>query len=307
MDVDRSRKRDREDGPGEPFVPDPNNQDPIGNRPIKTVKKVTLTSPGTLGSAWRSTPVNEQKYPIKELAKESLLVPEKHKRIRLCTINQTPIMVGTLAFTLKDECRRLPIENHTKNHVEVWIGQRGGVFMADPVTRRIARLPWLHMWKNGGPGKGNIRNYVSLKLIPYEEKAREIRPSVIEANAIARQPAPTLSQLPARTENLIRQEAARNRGQAWKQYGDYKRREKKAIAREALKKKQEKQKLKEATSSAAMEEGLAKFEHEEMLRRQEEERRRATEIADQLFEEHFDPAAMAEDLGGMDDDVDLFG
>lgn len=72
--------------------------------------------------------------------------------------------------------------------LNVVVGERGGTYLEDPLTRRKVRVPWMHQWDRG-ISKGKIRSQVSLTTAPVEvlnDLHKEIRPTTEEGTAFAR-------------------------------------------------------------------------------------------------------------------------
>lgn len=87
-------------------------------------------------------------------------------------------LITEVELTVKDSCRQLYTQAHGgkggTTRLELWMGDRGGVFLYDPVTKRTARIPWMHEWKKGRH-EGKIRTPYTLKVLPREDVENEKR------------------------------------------------------------------------------------------------------------------------------------
>lgn len=97
-------------------------------------------------------------------------------------LDNGPKVLCELVFTLRDQSRIAPTQRSQEERLFVCVGQRGGVFVEDRSTGRRVGLPWLHLYR-GGRFSGQVRTPYTLKIANFEQRERERRPLVEEANS----------------------------------------------------------------------------------------------------------------------------
>lgn len=102
------------------------------------------------------------------------LMPVRFRRPLNCREEmEVPRTTGYVHLNARDHCRQDPYRYHER-HMELVTGERGGVYLKDPVTGRQARIPWMHEWSEGR-WKGTVRTPLTLKVVPKAEVTKELR------------------------------------------------------------------------------------------------------------------------------------
>lgn len=80
-------------------------------------------------------------------------------------MNPGTVDQGRLQLSVVDPCRG----NQVAKDLHLIVGERGGVYIYDPVTQRRCRIPWMHVWKNN-KSRGQIRTPETLKMMSQDQK-----------------------------------------------------------------------------------------------------------------------------------------